>query len=718
MTNELIKKFGKDKRWVNYRAVPLKGRVTKIPYSITGKKASSTDASTWATYKEALAASDKVGIVFTPAQDLLGIDIDHCLTGKRITHEDKETIAQLIIEADTYTEVSPSGEGLHLFLSINGGGLALTANKKAPYEAYTSGRYFTFTGKVYGEEREIRSVTKEEALRILAIAGYPWKEAPAPAQPVAAKAQAPAPSHMDDAQVLKRMFTAKSGSKVKALYGGDLSEHKNDASSGDMALCSHLAFWTGKDAGQMERIWLKSPLGSREKTQKRKDYRDRTIGAAIASCKQGYEPKPAPSGELDLLYIPGPKGEPIYLQNTENMCRVLRHHARFTGRLRFDQFKNTYEIRTEKGAWRPVEDADAIDLQTQISVLFKDHFGRVGKEMVYDAMVKVGKENAFDSAIAYVSSIKWDGKDRLDHWLTNVYGVPDDVYHQAVASNWMKGLVKRIIEPGCKFDYVLVLEGEQGSRKSTSLAILGRDWHVETAMSTDSKDFFMQFQGKAIIEFSEGETLSRTEVKRMKAIITMQSDKYRPPYERTSQDFPRRCVFAMTTNQTEYLKDETGNRRWLPVAVVKDQADVEWLEANRDQLFAEAYHRVTAEKETIYEFPKLETMAAQAARRIHDPNSEMVADWYQRLEGDKRKYGITIYQVFRDALHGGFPGKPMNKYEEMSISSMLKEVLELEPRREMKDGVRQMRWYTKGAPKVEVKKEMDILEEVGTDKIW
>ena len=188
-------------------------------------------------------------------------------------------------------------------------------------------------------------------------------------------------------------------------------------------------------------------------------------------------------------------------------------------------------------------------------------------------------------------------------------------------------MVKRIVFPGCKFDYVLVLEGEQGIKKSMSLAVLGGNWHSETTMSTDNKDFFMQFAGKAIIEFSEGETLSRTEVKRMKAIITVQSDRYRVPFDRMTQDFPRRCVFAMTTNQSEYLKDETGNRRWLPVAVVAEEANIEWLQANRDQLFAEAYSRVLA-GEKIYEFPKEETERQQAARMIHDPNADLVAEWY------------------------------------------------------------------------------------------
>lgn len=693
--------FKKEKRWVNYRLMKMKGKLTKIPYATNGRKASSTNPETWATYKEAKESDEKVGIIFTPAQDLLGIDIDHCLKDKKIEHEQKEKIADLILEADTYTEISPSGEGLHLLLKIDGC-LTLSSNKSAPFEAYTSGRYFTVTENCYGEPREVRTVSPEDAEKLLGIIGYPWKEKIEKDIHISPELS----TVLDDQTVLTKMFGSKHGNEIKALYNGDISSHKNDASTADMALCSHLAFWTGKNAAQIENMWMRSPLGQREKTQKRKDYRARTIANALAACKEVYESttmkieKDNKGTGLDLLFTINDKGNKVFIQNTENMCRILRHHPEFRDRLRYDSFKNIYE-KKPKGAhnWRTIEDNDAVNIQTRISILFPS-FSRVGKEMVYDAMIKVAKENEIDSAADYIKAIKWDGKRRLESWLSEVYGAPEDAYHKAVGANWLKGLVKRIMEPGCKFDYVLVLEGEQGTRKSTSLSVLGGDWHVETAMSTDSKDFFMQFQGKAIIEFSEGETLSRTEVKRMKAIITMQSDKYRPPYERSSQEFPRRCVFAMTTNMTEYLKDETGNRRWLPVALAKPEADIDWLRANRDQLFAEAYARIQ-KGETLYEFPKAETLAAQAARRIHDPNADLIANWYFNiLTREQRLAGITTHQVYIQAFNNNFGGKPMSRFDEMNIAQVLKENLQLDRVRLMIDSHRSWRWFNPREPQV------------------
>lgn len=399
--------------------------------------------------------------------------------------------------------------------------------------------------------------------------------------------------------------------------------------------------------------------------------------------------------DIEFLSVPtGKQKIPVVTLCTENICRALRYHPYFKDRVRFDAFKNVIEVRRENNdEWQAWEDIDEVQFQNDIAALFEP-FQRVYKNMVFDAVMLIAHENKIDSAKDYIEGMSWDGVARLDRWLTETYGAPEDEYHRAVGANWIKGLVKRIVEPGCKFDYVLVIEGPQGTKKSTSFAIIGKNWHLETAMNTENKDFFMQFQGKAIIEFSEGEVLSRTEVKRLKAIITMQVDRFRPPYGRVSKDFPRRCVFAMTTNQEEYLKDETGNRRWLPVKLELPEVNIDWLEENRDQLLAEAYHRVFALKETLHEFPEEATKAMQESRRIHDPNEDLIIDWYyEKLKPEERRYGITTYQVFKDALHGGFAGKAMMKHEEMAITGVLKDVIKLFKKRTLQGGLRAVRWF-------------------------
>lgn len=717
MQNPLIKKYGKDKRWVSWKLEQSKGRATKIPYSLSGKMASSTDEKSWSTAAEVKAKTpDNLGIVFTPDQNLLGIDLDKCLEGEKITHAQKENIAQLIIEADTYTEVSPSGTGLHIYLALSEP-LSLEHNRHGNFEAYTDGRYFTVTGIPYRESRGVRTVTPEEALALLAIIGYPWNKDTT--EPISSTGEnghtsknkdilhvsraTPGEIYTDE-QINKKLFKSKGGAKAQRLYEGDLADYKGDGSAGDMALLSHYAFWTGKNAVQMERLWLASPLGTREKTQKRADYRSRSIKAAISVCKEVYESKSrkqeremkADAPELDLLFTMTREREKIFTRCTENVARILRNHPYFAGTVRFDTFKNIFEIRSAKDAdalapWRQLEDNDTVVIQTSIQQRF-ECFQNIGKEMVEDAVTLVGFEKKIDSAADWLKGLVWDKKPRLDMWLTHTFHVEDSKYYRAVASNWMKGIARRIMEPGCKFDYVLVLEGEQGTKKSTSLAVLGGAWHVETTMGVDSKDFFMQLQGKVIVEFSEGETLSRTETKKMKAIITQQMDRFRPPYGRLSIDTPRRCVFAMTTNQSEYLKDETGNRRWLPVACVGN-ADIEWLSENREQLYAEAYHRGVKGRETLYEFPEEETFEMQSARRISSPNLDLIADWYvNKIKPSDREYGITIQQVYRDALHKGFDSKPLGRFDEMEIADVLKNGLRLKRERKMQGGIQSMRW--------------------------
>lgn len=276
--NPLATLFGSDKRWVVWQYKEVSGRKTKVPYTISKGKASTTDPSTWCTYHEAAAASDQVGIVFKDDRLLLGIDIDHVIEDG-ITRSD---ILKFVEAAQTYTEISPSKTGLHLYLALTEK-LNLVKHRKAPFELYTSGRYFTVTGKEFGlPSKAVRTVTPDEALKLLGTIGYPWDDTESSA--AAVKGPAPKPVLLEDGAVLEKMFKSKNGSKIKDLYEGGTSVYGEDESRADMALCTHLAFWTGKDAAQIERLWLTSPLGAREKTQKRKDYRHRTIEKAIAEC--------------------------------------------------------------------------------------------------------------------------------------------------------------------------------------------------------------------------------------------------------------------------------------------------------------------------------------------------------------------------------------------------------------------------------------------------
>lgn len=433
---------------------------------------------------------------------------------------------------------------------------------------------------------------------------------------------------------------------------------------------------------------------------------EREVKTIFKSILKREESKPL----SEVEFLKTSKGDII--SNEENVYRTLVHDEELQDHFRLNTFIGLPE--TNFGhEWDVIQRSDVIAVQMYLMRTYP-HFMKVAHGAVEDAMMHYANENQVSPPVEWLESLTWDKKKRLDTWLTQVYGAEKSDYTKAVGANWMKGLVKRLVKPGCKFDYVLVLEGKQGIRKSTSLGILGGDWHVETVFAPDNKDFFMIFGGKAIVEFSEGETLSRTEAKRLKAVITMQYDKYRPPYERAAKEFPRQCVFAMTTNQDQYLKDETGNRRWLPVACTQE-ADVEWLKENREQLFAEAYHRVITKKEKTWEFPEEETLIQQEMRQTTDPKEELIYNWYfGKLTAHDREQGITTRDAFMCALQGFddskqvFGAKEMGKMEEMVISGILKERLHLDKRRSMTGGRRFYKYFpspetAKIAPAIDTK---------------
>ena len=302
--NPLVEKYGADCRWVNHKE--------KVPYYSKNRKASTVEPITWKVHEQAEIDLDNgsngfrgIGIVLHDSK-LLCIDIDHVLEASEVYHPQEEKILKLLKEANTFTEISQSGTGLHLFFELSFPFTPLV-NKKAPFEIYTKGRYIATTGNSYDKEpRDVRLVsTEKELLEILCVIGYPWNKE------TYYKQDETGPSKIEnfsDEEVLKRMFSSKKGVALEGLYNGDTSKYDGDDSSADLAFCSHLAFWTSKNKEQIERIWLTSPLGSREKTRDRKDYRNRTIAIAISECNSTHistdnihEEEVGKSSQADLL---------------------------------------------------------------------------------------------------------------------------------------------------------------------------------------------------------------------------------------------------------------------------------------------------------------------------------------------------------------------------------------------------------------------------------
>jgi predicted P-loop ATPase len=242
-------------------------------------------------------------------------------------------------------------------------------------------------------------------------------------------------------------------------------------------------------------------------------------------------------------------------------------------------------------------------------------------------VVPAAKRNPWHPIRAYLDGLTWDGTNRLDDLLAVYFGAEASPYASAVGRCMLIAAVARVRVPGCKVDSMPILEGAQGTFKSTALRVLaGESWFTDAEIDPTSKDASMAIRGRWLVEMGELHAMRRSEVNQLKAWITRQTDRQRDPYDRRMSDNPRQSIFVGTTNQEEYLRDETGNRRFWPVRV--GTLDLARIKADRDQLWAEAAKR-HADGEPWWLSGELEQQAgAQQAERFQaDVWEEAVAAW-------------------------------------------------------------------------------------------
>ena len=239
----------------------------------------------------------------------------------------------------------------------------------------------------------------------------------------------------------------------------------------------------------------------------------------------------------------------------------------------------------------------------------------------------------------------WDKVPRLDTWLRRCCLEEDEwddndplqQYLAKVGSWTVMAMAARVLKPGCKFDYMLILEGTQGLGKSTLVHALGGEYAADTPLNLGDKDSFQNLQGIWVYEMGELDSLSKAEITRTKQFISSVTDRFRATFDRRPKDYPRQCIFVGTTNEQHYLTDPTGNRRFWPVRVTR-HIDQDWLRENRAQMLAEALHRLDAgeryyptpeESRALFE-PQQQERAVENAiesainRYLHDENQQIV----------------------------------------------------------------------------------------------
>ena len=258
---------------------------------------------------------------------------------------------------------------------------------------------------------------------------------------------------------------------------------------------------------------------------------------------------------------------------------------------------------------------------------------KISKQTVYDAIAMNAGWHAVHPLRDELTKLIWDKTPRLGKWLSTYMGTPDDPYHRGIGQMFLIAAVARIMEPGCKVDYILVLEGKQGVGKSSVCAIIGGEYFSDSLPNLSTgKEASQHLAGRWIIELSELAATSKAETEQLKAFTTRRCEKYRPPYARTEVVQPRQCVFIGTTNKSAYLRDETGARRFWPVKV--GTVDLNALTTDRDQLLAEAMALYDAGEDWFpdREFETKFIMPQQRERFEEDVWEEPVREYLIQLD--------------------------------------------------------------------------------------
>lgn len=373
----------------------------------------------------------------------------------------------------------------------------------------------------------------------------------------------------------------------------------------------------------------------------------------IVPFKQPKAKKQTPEGlEWQEQWHRSDSGAP--LTNHFNAVHTLRNHDALKDIIRHDEMAHATilagAIPGAEEQWtkaRPITDADILFIQEAVQSC---GLRRIAKETMRDAIAARAVEKRFHPVRDYLVRLQWDGKPRIGTWLSYYLGVEASDYASAIGKMFLIALVARVMRPGCKVDYMLILEGPQGAMKSTACRILAGEEHFSDNLPDlsrgDAVRLSMHLRGKWLVEIAELSSFNKAETHTLKEFITQAVERYTPKYGREEVREPRQCVFVGTTNESVYLRDPTGARRFWPVTV--STIDLEALAQDRDQLLAEAMHefRAGAQWWPDREFEAEHIAPQQEARYEADPWQEAIETYLRRVQPDR----ITAIEILREAI--------------------------------------------------------------------
>ena len=376
----------------------------------------------------------------------------------------------------------------------------------------------------------------------------------------------------------------------------------------------------------------------------------KAVESALKYAKGSLAVKEKYNG-LDLIYTTGKDGKDKIRQCTENMTRVLLNDPALADKIFYDEFNyrpmylGQLSWRKEGdnfGAWT---DGDDAALRNYLDI----RYGLSRRCHYDDAFQMIMMEKRYNPLTGYLDALVWDGVHRMGTLLPDYLGCDRNEYTEGVTHVFTLGMVRRAYYPGSKFDYALNLVGPQGKGKSTAFKYLAcRDeWYDDSFSfrSADSKSTIERIEGKWVLEMGEMALLKKDSVSAdtLKAFLTSQADKYRVPFDRRAAIRKRSCVFCGTSNDINFLKDRTGNRRFLPVDIhperaVKDIFDEEPAREEFRQVIAEAVHYYKEHPKEKPVLPKeLEAIAErmQMAHLEEDVWVSLIQDYLDETTRDR-----------------------------------------------------------------------------------
>jgi hypothetical protein len=328
----------------------------------------------------------------------------------------------------------------------------------------------------------------------------------------------------------------------------------------------------------------------------------------------------------------GGNGPPFPME--ANVVSILAKHPNFAGKIWFDTFRE--EVRhTLNGDERPWIDSDSRVLLYWVQTALQ--LSKFTKRLIDEGVLMYATQHKKNSVIEWIESVPWDGTNRIEDWLADYMGAPNDAHHRAAGRNWLISMVARAVRPGCQVDHMLILEGVMGRGKSAILRALGEPWFATLNQRFGSKEFIESIQSNWLIELADLRALANADHLHILAEITNRDDRYRTPWDRLASNHPRRCVFAGSTERRlDYLHDTFGIRRFWSVSC--NELDVEGLKIHRQQLFAEAMAQYKA-GETWHVMPE-QTEEEQLSRVQQDDYQERIESFIEGMED------VTALEVF------------------------------------------------------------------------